>query len=332
MAARRAARRSAHGERPTDATSLRPARGTEKIHRAGGALVHSTPMIFRFRVEPSGCASTYSRSVLGASAKLRARGDPVKAATHRNDAVCAFRVAARCGGVSDSRQIRLAIVGASRRMRQLPVAQPPRIDACWPSLTCPGQNLHAGGHWRDFSKGIHGLDPRSRRWGQHEDGISARISPASQVTRFPAAARPMNWVHTGSKLLRVAVRLEASRTPCEEARRVRGSDLLCSSGEPLPLSSSPPRTRPGWSRRASPALDEGSRRSVLRHAPAGVNQGPDLGQRRRSVSTSTTCAPGRDGGSTRLPNPPLPGSARRPRGAVALRVRPAHVGIVTPDL
>jgi hypothetical protein len=54
--------------------------GTKKIRRAGFALVHFARLTFRFRVLPSGEASSYSRSVLGASSTLtswrkRSRGE-----------------------------------------------------------------------------------------------------------------------------------------------------------------------------------------------------------------------------------------------------------------
>ena len=49
-----------------------------------------SPLTFRFRVRPSGGASTYSRSVLGASRNLRASIDLVKSRAGRIGAVCAL--------------------------------------------------------------------------------------------------------------------------------------------------------------------------------------------------------------------------------------------------
>ena len=47
-----------------------------------------SPLTVRFRVEPSSCASTYSRSVLGARGKLLDRADRVKVVFHLFDAIC----------------------------------------------------------------------------------------------------------------------------------------------------------------------------------------------------------------------------------------------------
>lgn len=46
------------------------------------------PLTVRFRVEPSSWASTYLRSVLGASGNLRDTTDLVKPALHRIAAIC----------------------------------------------------------------------------------------------------------------------------------------------------------------------------------------------------------------------------------------------------
>jgi hypothetical protein len=104
------------------------------------------------------------------------------------------------------------------------------------------------------------------------------------------------------------------RTSCEEAKRVRGRDLLCSSAEPLSHSASPARTPPGWSRRACSRARPG--RSKI-GSPTCAGRGHSRHRsrsRRRSVSTSATCAPDRDGGSTSPPCSPFPGSVRRRRG------------------
>jgi hypothetical protein len=62
--------------------------GTKKIRRAGFALVHFARLTFRFRVLPSGEASSYSRSVLGASGNLSMGTGPYKGLKKLECALC----------------------------------------------------------------------------------------------------------------------------------------------------------------------------------------------------------------------------------------------------
>jgi hypothetical protein len=62
--------------------------GTKKIRRAGFALVHFARLTFRFRVLPSGEASSYSRSVLGAIGNLTTRTGLYKALKKLVCALC----------------------------------------------------------------------------------------------------------------------------------------------------------------------------------------------------------------------------------------------------
>ena len=61
---------------------------TKKIRRAGFAFVHLARLTFRFRVLPSGEASSYSRSVLGARGNLARRTGPYKALKKFMCALC----------------------------------------------------------------------------------------------------------------------------------------------------------------------------------------------------------------------------------------------------
>ena len=54
------------------------------------ALLSTQPLTFRFRVQPSGGASTYSRSVLGASRNLSNHGDASRQSQHRLPHFAAF--------------------------------------------------------------------------------------------------------------------------------------------------------------------------------------------------------------------------------------------------
>ena len=134
--------------------------------------------------------------------------------------------------------------------------------------------------------------PRTARIASNAHRIDI---PGGALSRCSAT---VNWGHLGSKCRRVRCLHPAASLSYSPLRlRERGQGGLVGH---------------------APALDEGGRRSVLRHARAGVNQ--DLISVRagravvRSVSDVDDVRAGRDGGSTRLPNPPLPGSARRPRG------------------
>jgi hypothetical protein len=60
----------------------------QKIRRAGFAFVHFARLTFRFRVLPSGEASSYSRSVLGASGNLTTGTGPFKALKKLVCALC----------------------------------------------------------------------------------------------------------------------------------------------------------------------------------------------------------------------------------------------------
>jgi hypothetical protein len=79
-----------------------------------------SPLTVRFRVEPSGCASTYSRSVLGAIRNLRNGAEPVKSGEYPFAALCdllAFagdRESTTASGASDpAARNRRAQLGAS---------------------------------------------------------------------------------------------------------------------------------------------------------------------------------------------------------------------------
>src|SRR4051794_13818909 len=61
---------------------------TKKIRRAGFAFVHFARLTFRFRVLPSGEASSYSRSVLGARGNLTSRTGPDKTLEKLACALC----------------------------------------------------------------------------------------------------------------------------------------------------------------------------------------------------------------------------------------------------
>ena len=79
----------------------RDAMGDRRGHRGGNTVsaTKNSPsrlrfrppnlLAFRLRVQPPGSASTYSRSVLGASGTVDPVADRCKGACHENDAICA---------------------------------------------------------------------------------------------------------------------------------------------------------------------------------------------------------------------------------------------------
>ena len=110
--------------------------GTKKIRRAGFAFVHFARLTFRFRVLPSGEASSYSRSVLGARGNLAALPGPFKALKKHVCALCEVFL---------------------RACRRRP--RPGRAEAARAARRAPAAPLSRSGHGRSRGSRRHGCRP-----------------------------------------------------------------------------------------------------------------------------------------------------------------------------